>query len=292
MISVLIPIYNIDVVPLINELSRQLNNLDIEGEILAFDDHSSEEFRELNKSISGLPNVMYKELDRNFGRVITRELLANEAKYDWLLFLDSDSRILHAEFLKQYIGILKTGFDVYVGGRVYPAASPECNRMLHWKYGIKRESVTGNKKALHTNNFCIKKEVFRQLNFPEFLKQYGHEDTWMEIELERTGKKLFHFTNQVEHIQIETTGIFLRKTEQALHNLLLLTKVVNQKSIAKHVSLFKAYSIFRKIKLEFTVIFIYRVLRNRIAQNLHSCNPSLIFFDLYRLHRLIQISRS
>ena len=41
MLSVLIPIYNYDCRRLINSLSAQAENLDVEYEILAFDDGSS-----------------------------------------------------------------------------------------------------------------------------------------------------------------------------------------------------------------------------------------------------------
>ena len=50
MLSVLIPIYNYDCRRLINSLSAQAENLDVEYEILAFDDGSSlflEENREV-----------------------------------------------------------------------------------------------------------------------------------------------------------------------------------------------------------------------------------------------------
>ena len=291
MISVLIPVYNIEVVSLVNELSKQLSHLNIEGEILVFDDFSSKDYRESNRSISNLNHVFYRELDQNYGRTGIRQLLASSARFGWLLFLDSDSRIIYPDFLQRYFSSFKNGFDIYTGGRVYPSKPIECNKALHWKYGTRRESAKGNKTAFHTNNFCIKKAIFGQLNFPELLKQYGHEDTWMEIELERLGKGILHINNCVEHTRIEDTDVFLKKTEQALQNLLLLENAVDKTAMVKHIALYRSYRFIQKGRLEVVVNFIYSLIKHKIIQNLKSCSPSLSVFDFYRLYNLIRLSK-
>ena len=53
MISILIPVFNFETVSLVNELSQQLQELDIPGEILAFDDFSTPSCRSINKSLIG-----------------------------------------------------------------------------------------------------------------------------------------------------------------------------------------------------------------------------------------------
>jgi glycosyltransferase involved in cell wall biosynthesis len=291
MISVLIPVYNSQIISLVSELSRQLDHLNIEGEILVFDDFSSSVCRELNREIRNLDKVYYKELEKNYGRTAIRQLLAVNAKYEWLLFLDSDSRVLSTDFLQRYISVLATGYDVYVGGRCYPSKPAECNKRLHWKYGTERESVKGSKTVLHSNNFCIRKEIFLQLKFPDFLTNYGHEDTWMGIELDCLQKKVLHIDNPVEHIDIQDTSTFLNKTQQALENLHLLKSIVDKKQLIKHVTLFKAYDRVRRFNLGFLVSFFYRSLQKKITENLNSCNPSLLIFDFYKLYYFIQLSK-
>lgn len=291
MISALIPVYNTQVVLLVTELSRQLSQLNNGGEIIVFDDCSLPEFRKSNAVIKNLDNVRYEELEKNHGRTAIRQLLAASANYDWLLFLDNDSRILSTDFLQRYISVLNKDTHVFVGGRTYPSKPTDCEKRLHWKYGTKREAVKGSRTVLHTNNFCIRKEVFELLHFPDFLKGYGHEDTWMEIELQRLQKHIVHIANPVEHVHIETSGNFLNKTCQALQNLLLLEKVVSQKQLRKHVTLFKAYSRVRRFGLEFLINLFYRSFQKKIEENLHSCNPSLSVFDFYKLYHFIQLSK-
>jgi len=290
MISILIPVYNGSVHSLVQELSKQLKFTGVEGEIIVFDDFSQESFKQHNKSIESLENVFYKELDKNYGRSAIRKLLAETARYEWLLFIDSDSSIINKDFLTNYIQAFNNKIDVYIGGRVYAAMQPAaCNKRLHWKYGTKRESLRGNTNTLHTNNFSIRRDVFQQLKFPAQLTGYGHEDTWMEIELERNQKKIQFIDNPVLHDGLEDTPVYLEKTKNALQNLLALTKIFDERIVRNKVNLFNLYFWQRKLWLN---KFISSILEKRITKietNLRSCNPSIFNFDLYRLYYLTEL---
>ena len=290
MISILIPVYNVSVHSLVQELSKQLKFTGVEGEIIVFDDFSHESFKQHNNSIKSLEKVFYKELDKNYGRSAIRKLLAETARYEWLLFIDSDSSIINKNFLTNYIQAFNNEIDVYVGGRVYAAMQPAaCNKRLHWKYGTERESLRGNTNTLHTNNFSIRRDIFQQLKFPEQLTGYGHEDTWMEIELERNQKKIQFIDNPVLHDGLEDTPVYLEKTKNALQNLLALTKVFDEKTVRDKVNLFNLYFWQRELGLN---KFISPILEKRITKietNLRSCNPSIFNFDLYRLYYLTEL---
>ena len=291
MISILIPVYNVSVQSLVQELSRQIKITGVEGEIIVFDDFSSESVKQHNNSIKSLENVFYKELEKNYGRSAVRTLLAETARYEWLLFIDSDSSIINKNFVTNYIHAFNNDIDIYVGGRVYPAVQPAaCNKRLHWKYGTERESLRGNTNTLHTNNFSIRREVFQQLQFPVQLTGYGHEDTWMEIVLEKNQKKIQFIDNPVLHDGLEDTPVYLEKTKNALKNLLALTKIFDEKTVRNKVNLFNLYFWQRELRLN---KFISSILEKRIAKietNLLSCNPSILNFDLYRLYYLTELA--
>ena len=292
MISILIPVFNAHVHLLVQELSIQLNNSGIEGEILVYDDFSDESFKAQNRVVSFLGKVTYKEFEKNYGRVAIRQLLGKDARYEWFLFIDSDSIIKDKNYLQNYLRAIKEEQDVYVGGRVYEQEIPAaCNKRLHWKYGIERESVKGSSTAIHTNNFCIRKDLFLELAFPTQLTGYGHEDTWMQIQLEETKKSIVFLNNPVLHNGLEDTSVFLVKTKNALKNLLLLANIVNEKYLREKISLYNLFYWQRKLGLSRMVEHNLKKRRSRIEANLLSCNPSLLQFDLYRLYYLIEFSK-
>src|SRR5689334_1624674 len=102
MISILVPVYNFDVTELAADLSRQLTALQKPGEIILYDDGSEEKFRHINSATTRLPHVQYIEAGINHGRIRIRQLLAEKAQYDWLLFLDGDSKLHFDGFLHDY----------------------------------------------------------------------------------------------------------------------------------------------------------------------------------------------
>ena len=292
MISVLIPVFNKNIFELVLELSRQLKQNNAGGEIIVFDDHSDFEFREANREIISLEAVSYKELDENYGRIKIRQLLSEAAQFDWLLFLDGDSKIIEQNFLSNYITACTKEVDVIVGGRKYESEVPsECSKRLHWNYGTVRESVKGSSKAFHSNNFLIRKDTFTQLNFPGGLSGYGHEDTWMDIQFQKTKKIILYIDNPVLHDGVEGTEVFLEKTTQALQNLLVLAKRSDEKLWIRKVRLYKAFYQIKKTGCSGVYLTLYKLWRSKIDRNLFSCHPSLFFFDCYRLYQLIRLSK-
>ncbi|MBE9467545.1 MAG: glycosyltransferase [Bacteroidetes bacterium] len=65
MISICIPIYNFNVVNLVNELVRQGKTLNKESEIILIDDCSSTKFRQINELVC--KKVKYISLNKNIG---------------------------------------------------------------------------------------------------------------------------------------------------------------------------------------------------------------------------------
>jgi glycosyltransferase involved in cell wall biosynthesis len=291
MISILIPVFNYDINELAGELSEQLGSLPAGGEILIYDDGSGDSFRTANRKTEALTNVSYTELDRNIGRIAIRNLLASKARFEWILFIDSDSKIITGDYLKKYIEAIEAGADVCVGGTSYQAEMPlACEKRLHWKYGTEREAVQRSRTALHVNNFCIRKELFLELNFPQ-LQGYGHEDTWLHLELERLKKRIVFIHNPVQHEGLENVTVFLEKSKNALKNLLLLAGFTNLQQLQKRSSLFRLFYWQKKLGLSRMTRFVLKSRMKKIEANLHSCDPSLLQFDLYRLYHIHSLAR-
>ena len=204
MISILIPIYNWDTTTLINSLVKQGNSINVPYEIIAIDDFSNSEHDDFNFSMNHYDFVKVYRNEKNLGRSKTRNLLAEKAQYNWLLFVDADS-FVEDKFLVNYVKEIQKGeADVICGGTIYSAIPPsKIEYKLHWNYGTKREVKSAKQRnelgfnSFASNNFAINSLTFATNQFDESLTEYGHEDTLLGKQLERSGAKIFHINNPV-----------------------------------------------------------------------------------------------
>lgn len=288
MISILLPVYNIDVCGLTSNLSDQVLNSRLNAEIIVMDDGSDEKYSMLNSIVSIMPFVKYIKLEKNIGRINIRKKLAATANYDWLLFIDGDSKILSEEFLISYYKSIASGKDVIAGGRVYdPEAPVDHQYSLHWKYGREREkNKTTNSNSFYgfmSNNFMIKKNVFTQITFNDALSGYGHEDTLMGIELENMNCTIRYINNPVLHLVLDANEAFINKAKNALINLKNISYEVPRKILIRHVKLFRYYALLQSWHIVNVFKAVVIPFKNYIEKNIQSNNPSLFLFDVYRL---------
>lgn len=260
MLSILIPIYCYDVGPLVHDLHQQAQRLSIKWEIRLLDDASPLNWQENNRSLADLTNVHYEELAENIGRAAIRNRLADQSRYDYLLFMDCDSGVDHPDFLKVYYKHLSPEKVLY-GGRTYKAQTPPLPYRLHWHYGQLREVKTAAERSIKpydgfmTNNFVVPKKVYQRIKLDERLKQYGHEDTLFGLELQGVGIELKHINNPLLHLGLEPANSWLKKQQQAIQNLYKLyldyphlsTRALNTWQLLHRIGLFNwGFSFWKK----------------------------------------------
>lgn len=103
-LSILIPTYDFVCYPLVLSLHGQAEALGIDYEILVAEDGSKQQDRVVaNLKINELPHCRHLRRTENAGRAAIRNLLADEAQGEWLLFLDSDAKVEKADFLAAYL---------------------------------------------------------------------------------------------------------------------------------------------------------------------------------------------
>lgn len=293
MISILIPVYNQDVNNLVARLSAGLSHLQGGGEIIVMDDASHQATLVTNAPIAALPGVRCVAQFENQGRARIRQLLAREAKGEWLLFIDGDSGIVQDDFLRRYEQALTANTPVIVGGRIYQSAPPADEALrLHWTYGIQRESRDPGKNhqpAFMTNNFLVARSVFDTWRSPDATEGYGHEDTLIGIQLEQAGIPIVYIDNPVVHEGLETADVFIRKSENALVNLKRISLALPADLLARQVKLFRVYRQLKKWRLQWAPVVCVQLFGKLIQRNLRSAKPSLTLFDLYRLYYFIRL---
>ncbi len=288
MLSVLIPIYNFDVRQFVKELHKQAENENINFEIILADDASDLHYDKINSELSILSKVKYIRLDKNIGRSRIRNFLAEQAKYDYLLFADCDSEIPASEFTANYIKNVNRNTEVICGGRTYKTKAPENKeKYFRWYYGKKREVTKAEKRntkpyaSFMTNNYLIKKTLHKEILFDENLTQYGHEDTLFGIELKRKNIKIKHIDNPLTHIGLENFDTFIEKTKNGIKNLIFITENYDYPELYEEIKLLR---IARKLRfLDSVIIFAYKLFEKIIPKNLKSKKPLLFLFDFYKL---------
>lgn len=294
MLSILVPIYNYNVYPLVAELHKQCTECGINFEILCQDDASQSTLNTFNESVNALSHCSFVTLEENLSHRENRNSLAKQAKYDFLLFIDGDSIITHADYIKKYIANLKD-YDVIYGGRLHPEKCPSNNQKLRWKYGkfIEDKSAENRNKnsyqSLLFNNTVIKKERFDQVKFDKDKKKYGHDDTQLSYELSLLKVKINHIENPVLHGDIDTNFNYLNKIKESLENLILLYQ--EQKIDIKFVRLLQLYHFFNKTGAALVISKIYGIFEKSLLKNLTGNNPNLILFNWFRVGYLCSINQ-
>lgn len=287
MISILIPVYNVLITDFVERLLNQARALNTIFEILIIDDFSTIDFQKENSKLALLENVNYIQLNENIGRSRIRNLLAEKAKYENLIFTDCDMMPVNDNFIRNYIENLYEN-TVLCGGIKYSESDKiSSDKILRLKYGIARESSSAEKRSLKpyssfmTGNFCISKNDFRKISFDEKISGYGHEDTLFGYELSRQNINVKHIDNPLFHCGIENSTVFINKTLLAVKNLKYISENYNYPELENDIKLLRYRKKF--INFGFIVRLTFIIFKALILINLKSKKPNLYLFDFYKL---------
>jgi glycosyltransferase involved in cell wall biosynthesis len=291
MISLLIPVFDYDIVALVHSMKNALGIVPELQEILIGDDGSSAEFREKYKSLEG-DNVRVIYSEKNIGRAAIRNKLALEARGDFLLFIDADTMLpgTAEAYILKWIPNRKTS-RVQCGGILYHDSAPgDPDKLLRWKYGKWREqrkAAERNRRphaGFSTFNVLFEKSVFSKIRFNEELKQYGHEDTLMGYQLKKAGIDILHIDNGLVHEGLESNSDFLNKTKLGIENLSkLYDSVTDKKSFSETVRMLGIYQKLGLLGLTRIFAALYIKYRERMEIRLDSGKISLLLFSFYKM---------
>jgi hypothetical protein len=291
MLSINIPVFNVEIKSLIVQLAEQAEALSIDYEIRVYDDCSEENIKIKNRKMKGIPHLVYKELDKNIGRSAIRNKMGFEADKRYLLFIDADSRLVSGNYLQNYLNRAKKGC-VICGGTCYSSQKPtDEKKVLRWKYGLTREAVSAEVRSkrrgfiITSNNFLADRELFRKVHFREQIRSYGHEDTLLGLDLFTYGMEPVHIDNPVEHTGLEDANVFLEKSRSAIENLSCISndKTVNSALLKNRMNFFKQYEKITSVVPPSIIKCLFNQTRELLEKQLTGKNPSLFLFDLYKL---------
>ena len=292
MLSILIPTYQYDCSRLVCDLHLQAQQLGVPYEIIVADDASPDAtYRDSHVAFAHLPHCRLIQLADNVGRARIRNLLAREARYDWLLFMDADAQVISPTYLTDYLSHSAEGADVICGGLCHAPALPSPEVSLRYAY----EHRADRRRAAHYRrehpyerftpfNFMIRRGTFLAILFCEAITDYGHEDTLFGITLAERHVPLTHIDNPLLHLGLEPNDIFLCKSRAALRNLATL-----QTTLEGHSSLLRAYHLLSRLGMSRLVARCYTRHERALATHLCGPRPCLTLFFLYKLGYYCQV---
>ena len=224
-ISILIPVYNYICLPLVQTIQQQAAGLGIRYEILVADDGSTQlDTVTANQAINVLPSCRFIQRGVNVGCSATRNFLAQESRFQWLLFMDCDIEIDKPHFLRCYMEAADS--DVINGGIAIGGNSHQWRQNLRYQYErrcepqhIAEERAKHPYRSFRTTNFMAKREVMLAHPFDERFLRSGYEDVFFGKQLCQSNVTILHIDNPVLLTDYEPNPAFVTKTEERLHTL-------------------------------------------------------------------------
>lgn len=274
MLSIAIPVYNHNILPLVERLHREASSLNILFEILVCDDASTMDFQ--NQTITRFSHTHFLQNSVNRHVAYTRNRLLQEAQYPWILLLDADVFPVSETFIQTYIHQRNKGF-FFQGGFTYPTSDPTDNQSLRLTYGRTIEQY----KHLHSccNLYFNQQEL--QLRFDDTITEYGYEDTLFFLDLAKRGIEVTQLNNPVVHSSTESNKTYLKRSKQACWG---LANLIQQGKIqTDEVQLSRVYHQLQRCHFTFVLSIFNTLFGSHIQRNLLGKKPSMIGFRWFKL---------
>lgn len=285
-LSIAIPTRNDDCSQTVSKLLEQARReTSLDFEILIADDASdnAEVIRQLN-IIGNQEGCRLIRLKENVGRAAVRNMLAREAKYDKVLFIDAGVDINNQDFLKTYI-LHANDADIVCGGWKTEVGAETAKANLRAKYELDCEKnltpLQRNKhpyRSFRTVNFLVHKDILLNNPFPADMTGYGYEDVVFGKQAEKAGCTVLHIDNPVVYKSYEDNEAFVSKTIQSVNTLYIYRERIGQFS--------KLHSIafrLRKLRLDSLMVFLYKQRSETWKKQLCGNCPSLRMLSLLKL---------
>lgn len=287
-LSILIPEYRDLCVEQVKALASQCSAIaDFSWEIIIVDDGTPLDdalnIIQLNHVIDSIDNrCRFITRRHNYGRSSTRNFLANEARFDTLLYIDS-GLMPNPQFVEKYVENI--GKCPVVCGNIAVDKGSISLTNLRCKNELKAEKkFTAQKHAqnpyknFHTGNFMIDRRLMLDNPMREDIKTYGYEDTLFGKQLAEKNNPVLHIDNPVFFIRFEGNECFLEKTKESIYTLYNYREELEDYSPLLHfVNKLKAYHLL------WVSHIIYMWFSKAMEKNLKGNNPSLFIFSLYRV---------
>lgn len=252
-LCVLIPYYKDNPEPLLRALLSQ-NTGGAVVEVLLYDDGTGDD--DINAKMATIVKASQTPAHmiiaaQNKGRSAARNALKNNARADWVLFLDADMRPVTDNFLADYVRLIQSNIgDIIFGGFTVPKAAETAAQELHRALSEVSDCLPlqarqeAGPQFVASSNLCVRKSVLDLEDFDDGFVGWGWEDSeWAA----RVAKRftLIHADIPALHLGLETTETLLRRFKTSGQNYVRFTE--KHPDIATTLNLFQVCQSLRKI---------------------------------------------
>tara|TARA_E500000178_G_C16866597_1_gene682269 strand:- start:86 stop:961 length:876 start_codon:yes stop_codon:yes gene_type:complete len=291
LISICIPTYNTDCTELLEALSRELNTINKEIEVLVVDDGSTVYQKRNEKKCTDF-GFRYIAMNGNFGRVSTRIRLSKESQHPYLLFIDADMIPAYLNYIKTYLNNINDQTKAIFGGYSYDFESFEKN--LRYNYGKQREQKAANLrnknpyKLIFSGNMLISKNLFEQTS--KISDNVYGLDLLLGASLKKHNIPILHINNETYHHGIDDNKLFLSKIKSGATTL----REYYEANIIKadQNNLIHAYESLKKYRLNFIFCNSFLPIGKCLYHILNRYGKPLFFLDWYRLYYFTNPNKS
>ena len=289
-LSILIPVYNTVCVNFVRQLQQQAELTGIDYEIIVADDASPlQHCVEENRQISQLPHCQYLMKEVNTGAAATRNFLAQQSRYQWLLFLDCDMQLPNEQFITRYLASLTA--PVINGGLSIGGDTRLLCSNLRYRYEKAEEpNHTPQRRqqrpyqSFRSTNFLIRRDIMLNHPFDERFRRSGYEDVFFGKQLRQHQVAITHIDNPLLMTDYETNADYVSKVERSLHTLYLFRQELRGYSRLLTLAEGIHIGVVRRF-----LAFLHRILAPMERRNLCGNHPNLTLFKLYRLGYYLNI---
>lgn len=289
MISILIPTFNDDCTALAKALGHQAEAIrGLEWELIVADDASTDaSVVEANRAIGLLPHCRVVRRKQNVGRARIRNVLAEEARGEWLLYIDGDGKVVLDDYLRRFLDVIGQFDACYGGYRMMPG--PPDN--LRWRYeraAAPRHSAGQRARhpyqSFNISNLLIRRELMTAHPLDARFTRYGYEDVLLGKQLQCAGIVMGHIDAPIGFFDYEPNDRFVAKTEEGLRTLHAFRDEL------RGFSTLLATSERMGAPLRWAFRRMFRLMQKRWRSNLCGTSPSLFLFKCYKLGYFLSLS--
>jgi glycosyltransferase involved in cell wall biosynthesis len=291
-LSILIPVYNTVCVGFVRQLQAIADKTGIVYEIIVADDASTDRTCvEQNSQLNQLEHCLYIIKEVNTGAAATRNFLARQSRYPWLLFLDCDMQLPGTQLLTRYLAALDA--PVVMGGISFGGDPKQLRSNLRYRYETtEAQNHTAERRqqrpyqSFRSCNFLISRETMLCCPFDERFKASGYEDVMFGKQLKTARIGIAHIDNPVLMTDYEANEDYVAKVERSLNTLYDFRRDLQGYSRLLTLADGIHIGLVRRC-----ITLLHKLFGGMIRRSLCGQHPSLTAFKLYKLGYYLSIKK-